>query len=295
MSVELGNLPISYEQLRSLVVEWLSQAGGGQLNTLRTAIASLAIKQGHVVDPSAQRLGAFGMQPISLGGYGSTLLSGKDYGRVQSIIWDLIIEGVVRPGLNDGSSNDLPFFYVTDFGKQRLKDGPKSPYDPDGYLRRLRTDIPDLDPVIVTYLNESLHTFRIGCLLSSAIALGCASEKALLLLIGAYADALPGAMQERFRKNTEGRMIKRQFDEFRKMLDSHLRPLLPSEHSDGLDVMLNAVFEVIRNQRNDAGHPTGKDVAREQAYASLVILPAYLRRVYDLMRWLRSAECKEHD
>lgn len=289
MSAELANLTLSYEQLRSLLIEWLSQAGGGQLNNLRTAIASLAIKQGHVADPSAQRHGAFGMQPISYSGYGSTLLSGKDYGRVQSIIWDLIIEGVVRPGLNDGSNNDLPFFHVTDFGKQRLKDGPKSPYDPDGYLKRLKDEVPDLDPIIVIYLNESLHTFRIGCLLSSTISLGCTSEKALLVLIATYADALPEAMQEKFRKNTEGRMIKRQFDEFRRMLDSHLKGLLPTDLADGLDITLNAVFEMIRSQRNDAGHPTGKDVHREQTYASLVILPTYLKKVYKLIDWLKTA------
>lgn len=290
MSAELADLPLSYEPLRSLLIEWLTQVKGGQLNDLRTSISRLAIEQGHVADPTAQRHEAFGMQPIAYGGYGSTLLSGRDYGRVQSIIWNLIIEGVVRPGLNDGSNNDLPFFHVTDFGKQRLKDGPKSPYDPDGYLKRLRADVGEIDPTIVTYLNESLHTFRIGCLLSSTISLGCASEMALLLLISAYADALPESMQDKFRKNTEGRMIKRQFDEFRKMHDSHLKDRLPSDLADGLDITLNAVFEMIRSQRNDAGHPTGREVSREQTYASLVIFPAYLKKVYDLIHWLGTTQ-----
>jgi hypothetical protein len=39
-------LPISYEQMRSLVVESLAQAGGGQLNDLRTAIPQVAGKHG---------------------------------------------------------------------------------------------------------------------------------------------------------------------------------------------------------------------------------------------------------
>lgn len=78
-----------------------------------------------------------------------------------------------------------------------------------------------MDPIIVVYLAESLHTFRIGCLLSSTIALGCASEKALLLLVGSYADALPEPRQKKFRQNTENRLIKRQFEEFSKQNQAH--------------------------------------------------------------------------
>jgi len=122
----------------------------------------------------------------------------------------------------------LPFYHVTEYGKSAIANGPQSPYDPDGYLNRLKATIPNLDPVILTYLNESLHTFRIGCLLSSSVTLGCASEKAMLLLIDAYASALPsGATKDRFIKATEGKMIKTQYDEFLKMLDGHLRAKLP--------------------------------------------------------------------
>jgi hypothetical protein len=112
----------------------------------------------------------------------------------------------------------------------------------------------------------------------------------LLLLIAAYAAALPDSMREKFVKNTEGRMIKRQFDEFRKMLDGHLKGRMPADLADGLDITLNAIFEMIRTQRNDSGHPTGKDVPRDQVYASLVVFPTYLKKVYDLIGWLGSAQ-----
>jgi len=59
--------------------------------------------------------------------------------------------------------------------------------------------------VILTYLEESLRTFRIGCLLSSTTTIGCASEKALILLFDAYGDALTGSMQDKYRKEIEGR------------------------------------------------------------------------------------------
>jgi hypothetical protein len=217
--------------------------------------------------------------------YGGVRLTEPDCARVTSIIWDLIIEGVVRPGRADGGDAQLPFFYVTDWGRERIKNV-RTPYDPDGYLKALKLDVPDVDDVIVTYLTESLHTFRIGCLLSSTITLGCASEKALVLLIGAYGDALPTGRQEKFRKNTAGFVIKRQFDEFNKMLDSHLKSVLSGDLKENLDVALLAVFAMLRTNRNDAGHPTGKIVQREEAYASLMVFPTYLKKVYELLHWL---------
>jgi hypothetical protein len=271
------NLEISYEQMRSLVLETLRKGGADQFGSLRLAVAEVAKRQGLLSNDRTHSM-------LS----SNDGLSGTDFARVQSIMWDLIIEGIVRPGLNEGMNNNLPFFHVTEWGKKVIQGGGAAPYDPDAFLSGLKRDVPNLDSVIETYLNESLHTFRIGCLLSSTISLGCASEKALLLLIEVYATSLPEPSQKKFRGNTEGRMIKRQFDEFRKMLDSELRGRLPNNLQDGLDVELNAIFDIIRNQRNDAGHPTGKVVERERAYANLVVVPTYFKKVYSIIEWLAS-------
>ena len=272
-------LPIGYEEFRGLVVDVLRTTFGGQKNDLVRAVGQLADQRGLIKASGPQ----YNMGGSRMCGY----LSDKDSARLQSILCDLFIEGVVRPGLNDGLNNDLPFFHVTDFGKEKLTSGPDTPYDPDGYIKRLKAAIPTLDPVILTYLKESLHTFRIGCLLSSTIALGCSSEKALLLLIGVYADALPVARQKKFRQNTENKVIKRQFDEFSKMLDSHLKALLPGELTEDLDVALSAIFAMLRTHRNEAGHPTGKMPDREQCHASIIVFPTYIRKVYGLIDWLK--------
>jgi hypothetical protein len=270
-----GNLDLTNEQMRSLVIETLRSTRIDQLNSLRTDVAA-----------TAQRLELGSVQSQLGRGRREDRLTPHDFARAQDVMWDLIIEGVVRPGLQDGVNNGLPFFHVTEWGRRVLQEGTTTPYDPDEYLKRLKNDLPTLDPVIITYLNESLHTFRIGCLLSSTIALGCASEKALLLLIAAYGDSLPQAMKEKFKANTDGRMIKRQFDDLRKMLDSELRARLPYDLADGLDVELNAIFDFIRNQRNDAGHPTGKTIERERAYANLVVFPVYVKKVYAIINWV---------
>jgi hypothetical protein len=280
MSMPLDKLPITYEELRSLILEALRQLDedSNQLVGFYSKVGRLAaVARKIVADPN-------GPNPDRHAVY---ILDRHDQARVQDILWDLIIEGIVRPGLGTGGGNDdLPFFHVTDFGNEQIAHGPASPYDPDGYLQRLMAAMPKLDGVIVTYLNESLRTFRIGCLLSSAVTLGCASEQGLLLLIEAYARALSPAKATQFRKKTAGKFIKTQLDEFDKMLPGHLRAQLPPELDDGLVNILLGVSEMIRMQRNVAGHPTGKVPSRAELSASIAVFPRYLKRVYDLIGWL---------
>lgn len=273
ISVAIPNLDITNEQLRTIILEAIRRAPGNQMAHLRQSVGEIAVHQGLAANPGR-------------GFQGDTSLSHRDYGRMLDVAWDLIIEGIIRPGLQDGQNNEWPFYHVTEFRKAKLGEAGPMPYDPDGYLRRLNAEVPAVDPVVVTYLEESLHTFRIGCLLSSTIALGCASEKALLLLVAAYANSLPQQSKEKFVANTKERMIKRQFDELRKMIDSELKARLPQDLADGLDIELTALFEFIRTQRNDAGHPTGKPIERERAYANLVVFPVYLKKVYELIAWV---------
>lgn len=128
------SLPITYEEMRSLVLESMSKIDRSQVKALCTAIAELAVSREIIKKPA-------GAGSYYIMGNAHGLFSDHDEARVWSIVWDLIIEGIVRPGLNDGTNNLLPFFHVTEYGKSVITNGPQSPYDPDGYLNRLKTDI----------------------------------------------------------------------------------------------------------------------------------------------------------
>jgi hypothetical protein len=261
---------ISREQLRSFMLETLRQQPEGQLGSLYGSLAIVMHQQLHGKPPERQ---------ISL--------SREQAEHAGDLAWDLIIEGVIRPGTNFMNPN-LPFYHVTEMGQRIIKDSHTSPYDPDGYLKRLQAAVPKMDPIILTYLNESLHTFRIGCILSSTITLGVASEQALLLLIDAYIDALPLTRKENFRKKVEGQIVKRQYEELIKMVNSHLRGLLPSDVKENLDAALTSIFNLLRTHRNEAGHPSGKILEREEAYANIRVFPMYVAKVYQLIDWLQA-------
>ena len=105
-------------------------------------------------------------------------------------------------------------------------------------------------------------------------------------MIGAYGDALPESRARTFKEKTAGKLIKRQVDEFNRMLESHLMGLLLGDLKENLESSLSGTFAFIRTLRNEAGHPTGVTIDRVIAYANLTLFPGYVKKVYELKTWL---------
>lgn len=206
----------------------------------------------------------------------------EDREKVRQIIWDLILQRVLTPGVSEHTP-DLPHIRVTDYGKKCLKSMEMLPHDPDGYLEYLRKEIPQTDDTIIMYIAESLQTFLTGNLLASTVMLGGASEKAVLLLMEAYVNAISDPSEKkRFEQSTKRFGILRKFKEFRKRLDS-IRKNIPRPISDDLNIQLDGIFNWIRNCRNDVGHPTGRKINRRLAFSNLQLFIPYCKRIYDLI------------
>lgn len=216
-------------------------------------------------------------------------------GQILDIVWDLIIEGVLRPGQGmDGDSTTYPHIHLTEYGK-KVVNGQLTPYDPEGFLKRLLAEVPKADPVIIRYVEESAAALRQSCLLSSTVMLGVASEQAFLLLTEAYADALNPADQAAFTtKMGKLRSIKQQHEEFMDWWERKLREQAKKAHDSdwltGVESSLYFVFGYFRDNRNQAGHPTDKAYSRETCFAHLIIFPTYLRLLYELMGWMSGSK-----
>ncbi len=213
-----------------------------------------------------------------------------DLGRLREICWNLITQGIITLG-NDADPNvSWPYFEVTEYGHKCIKEDRIFPYDPDGYIKNLLEEVPKLDDTIRLYLTESLQTFRRGNHLASTVMLGVASEKAFLLLVESLINYLSIQSTKEKLSNSmkKSRSIKALFDDFLKTLEG-IRGDIPSEVRGDLDVQLAGVFNLIRNYRNDAGHPTGRQISREQAYANLQVFVSYCKRVYDLIEFFENS------
>lgn len=269
-------LELNNEELRSLVLDTLRDNKKTQIVSFNNSVANNALAKGLLKKDTR-----------NIYSNGNVHLEKNDIARVQNILWDLIIEGIIRPGLADGNNNDLPFFHVTEKGESILSSETVTPYDPDSYIKQLSKDIDNIDDIVIKYLEESLNTFRIGCYLSSTIALGCASEKAFLLLIESFKNAMNNHdSREKFSKAVEGKTIKRQYDEFMKYYNSTFKSRLNGDLREGFDTTVLGVFEMIRMNRNDAGHPTGKQIERDILYSNIIVFRSYIKKIYQLINWL---------
>ena len=74
------------------------------------------------------------------------------------------------------------------------------------------------------------------------------------------------------------------FLEFRRRIEPR-KDQLPQEFSDNMALTLDSVLDLLRITRNEAGHPNGRIVDRDEAYINLQMFARYLVKLYALRAW----------
>jgi hypothetical protein len=171
-----------------------------------------------------------------------------------------------------------PWITITTYGEKVLETNKTIPHDPDGYLNNFKETVPAADNLIQVYLAESLQTFNHNNLFASMVMLGGASEAAFEVLWSTLKSKYN--RKERFEK-LDNKPLKTKFDEVIKELEL-IKNKLPKEIKENIDTNIKGIFTLIRTQRNDFGHPTGKYINRFQMFAYLQLFTGYCKALYDL-------------
>ena len=215
---------MEYDELRAMMLKaFQAEAsgrvdGGGQYNFLPKRVARLAVEH-NLIDVTANT------DTSVVQYHPDRLLSGTDRERIRQLFWEFFVQGIVVIGRDDQNAV-WPWYTITEWGKKVLEAGEVVPHDPVGYIERVRSENPNLDPVMEFYLQESLQCFLTGTYNACAVMLGVASEKLILNLVDAVASALPTPpRQEKFKKAIQNRQINRQWDELMKVLKPNLSKL----------------------------------------------------------------------
>jgi hypothetical protein len=182
----------------------------------------------------------------------------------------------------------VPHYHLTEYGKKAVLTDAPIPDDPNGYLDILNSRVPNVDPVIRTYVTESILAYNIGLFLSATTAIGCASEKALLLLIEAFESFLTGEEKTNFEQEVnKSRSINEKFAKFRVRFINVKGNLKGKDKSltENIEITFDSVFELLRRNRNAAGHPSGETPEREMVWVSLQMFIMYCERIYSLIQY----------
>ena len=272
---------MDYEQIRTLLHETIrtmlervkgNQSDIGQFSqsmqvvSLVGRVEDLARKQGHISD--------------------SERLNTQQQCYVVQALWELIIQGVLVPISVRNADQGWPFVSFTDHGEKVILEEWPTPYDPSNYLGQF--DSTSHDEVMMFYLEEALGCFHANRYAASTVMLGVAAERIFDLLLAAFIDALASDKQrERLSKGASNRPITTRYNELKKRLDSK-KSQLPASLTESLDTCLVSIFNLVRHHRNDTGHPTGRKMTRDEAYANLYVFPHFCNEMYQLIEHLKA-------
>jgi hypothetical protein len=224
------------------------------------------------------RVGQFGVA-ARYGSFGPRL-SDADSNLFLEVFWSLFREGVISLGLND-SNREFPFFHVSAFGR-KLIINPHAYFfhDVSSYEKQIKSEVPSIDDITLLYLKESMQSFRASCILASSVMLGVATEHTFLLLLERIdQNATHGPT---FSSVNAQKTILQKVNKFKSILDQQMKGL-PANIKEDIDTHFAGILSIIRNFRNQSGHPSGKILDREQAYVLLQLFIPYCKKMYQLM------------
>jgi hypothetical protein len=215
------------------------------------------------------------------------------FGRcILDVFWDLVSERVLAPGKSlNASMQNTPFFHRTAYGHTVIAAGEYLPHDPISFLTRLDAHVPNVDATVRAYLAESLATFLHGNLTASMVMLGVAAERVFLLLCETLALALTDPRESaHFKKLLPQISIRPKLNWVHNKLRTIEAGKRPAGYPEQASFMATGIYELMRAQRNDLGHPREDPPrpTREDAYVHLQVFPSYYATAEDLRKFLKT-------
>lgn len=202
--------------------------------------------------------------------------------QVQQAFWSLVSQGLAYINMTQPAPENWSL-ELTDAGRAAVSDREVNPDDPTGYFDWIGKNVPGLSAVAGSYLREAVAAFNHTLYFASAVMLGVAAEAVFLETASAFAPTLGGRDRDDFQKLIANpkRGYLEKYNEFRKK-SGPIAQRLPSELRENLDLVLGGVQELLRIYRNDAAHPTGRPMAREECFANLRVAAEFFKRMYEM-------------
>jgi hypothetical protein len=218
-------------------------------------------------------------------GYSGQTLTGLEAELARDVFWDLFRQGFITLGYNN-SNPSWPWFRLSYFGQQTL--GQDKPYrftDSRSYMILIKGEIGEFDDITSMYLDESVRAFYSGCYLASCVMLGVAREDCFLrILQTTCASKLHGNL---FQIVQQERTLLQKILKYRNVL-ANMGKSIPADIREDLNIRFDAIQSLIRVARNETGHPSGKQMQREEIYILLQMFIPYARKLRQLESFFRA-------
>jgi len=208
----------------------------------------------------------------------------------QEVYWQLLGNGIIAPGYNASNMN-LPNFHLTPVGEVFVQTGEWPAYDAERYLVRLAKTVSAPDGTVIAYIAESLRSFERGNYVAAAVMLGIAAERVFILLCESTEAALADPSEKKsFSRILQRYPMKPKLDWVHNKYLALQKKGLPAGFPENALIMVTAVYDIMRSQRNDLGHPRPSPPAPlpSDVLANLQVFPRYYETAEAVRRVLVS-------
>lgn len=206
---------------------------------------------------------------------------------LMQVLWSLVARELVYLDVSQRAPENWPVM-LTERGAHVLAATEPRPELASQYVDALQQRIADVSDVVLLYVDQSLRAFNAEAYVGSAILIGVAAEAAFMELALVFVEWLPEESARKFRTTLANKAnTVKKFEEFRKRLET-FKPQMPSDLVAQSDLRMNSILNLLREDRNDAGHPTGRRFSREEAQEQLQLFSRLAPRMADLKRWLQN-------
>jgi hypothetical protein len=202
---------------------------------------------------------------------------------LMAMAWDWISRGLAYFDMSPRASSNWSL-QLSERGTRYIDAEEENPYNDTIWYASLVKKSEGLSEIEKQYAQEAIQAFVNELYVSCHVMIGVASEAVVVRMAKAMARSALIEGRESILKavNNPRLSIRELFNKMRPELDK-AKTRIPGNLADNMSIWLDSMFDVIRVNRNEAGHPAGSNVGREESVMVLRCFVTYMSKACRLI------------
>ena len=197
--------------------------------------------------------------------------------------WNWISRGLAYFDISQSATSNWNLC-LTAKGKHYIDEAEENPYNDNIWYASLIKKAEGLSDIEKQYAQEAIKAFVNELYVSCHMMIGVASESVIVRMAQAMTRSPLIEGRESLTKAVSNPRIsiRELFNKMRPEIEK-AKAQIPGNLADNMSIWLDSMFDVIRVNRNEAGHPMGSSVGREESVMVLRCFVTYMSKACRLI------------
>lgn len=202
---------------------------------------------------------------------------------IMVMAWDWISRGLAYFDISQPAIANWDI-RITQKGERFIEDSEENLYNDNIWYANLVRKADGLSEIEKQYAQESIKAFNNELYISCHVMIGVASEAIIIRMAKTMSQSQMIEGKENIEKavNDPRMSIRELFNKMRPEIEK-AKSRIPGNLADNMSIWLDSMFDVIRVNRNEAGHPKGASVGKEECIMILRCFVTYISKACRLI------------